>query len=213
MKIEKDSKLLFIGDSITDCGRARPVGEGIGDENYGRGYVNIIRGLLAVEYTDLNIRVVNMGTGGNTVRDLKERWEEDVIAQKPDWVSIMIGINDIWRQFDKPLDKEIHVSLDEYSKTLDSLVAKTINKVTGIVVMSPFFIEPRKDDPMRKMTDEYSVAAKAIAEKYKVIFVDAQNAIDRLTMHIPTASIAWDRVHPDVKGHMAIAKAFVNEIN
>ncbi|MCG6198000.1 GDSL family lipase, partial [Anoxybacillus sp. LAT_38] len=75
-------------------------------------------GLLQAVYPELGIRVVNKGISGNTVRDLKARWKEDVIAQKPDWVSIMIGINDVWRQYDLPLMKEKHVYLDEYETTL-----------------------------------------------------------------------------------------------
>ncbi|MFN8378973.1 MAG: GDSL-type esterase/lipase family protein [Anaerolineae bacterium] len=47
--------------------------------------------------------VINMGVGGNTVRDLAARWESDVTALNPDWLSICIGINDVWRQFDARL--------------------------------------------------------------------------------------------------------------
>ncbi len=212
MKINKNSKLLFIGDSITDCGRAKPVGEGTWDECYGTGYVNLVRGLLAVDYPEHNIRVVNMGISGNKVRDLDARWETDVFDQNPDWLSIMIGINDVWRQFDKPLIKEEHVYIDEYKKILDKLVAKTLKKVSGIVLMTPYFIEPRKDDPMRSMMDEYGEAVKEIADKYDTLFVDTQAAFDKLTEHIPTAAFAWDRVHPNVRGHMALAKAFMEAV-
>ncbi len=213
MKLEKNSKLLFIGDSVTDCGRQQPVGEGIFDENYGNGYVNIVRALLAVDYVDMNIRPVNMGISGNNVLDLKARWETDVLAQNPDWVSVMIGINDIWRQFDSPLMPETHVTYDVYCATLEELVAKTIDKVSGMVIMTPYFIEPRKDDPMRAMMDKYGAAAKTIAKKYGALIVDTQAVMDRLTQSIPTAAIAWDRVHPNIKGHMALAKAFMEAIS
>ncbi len=106
MKINKNDKLLFIGDSITDCGRARPVGEGVGDESYGSGYVNLVRGLLAVDYPEYNIRVVNMGISGNNICDLAKRWQTDVFDQNPNWLSIMIGINDVWRQFDRPFQEK-----------------------------------------------------------------------------------------------------------
>ena len=212
MKLEKNSKLLFIGDSVTDCGRQQPVGEGIFDGNYGNGYVNIVRALLAVDYADMNIRPVNMGTSGNNVLDLKARWETDVLAQKPDWVSVMIGINDIWRQFDSPLMPETHVTYEVYCVTLEELVAKTIDKVSGMVIMTPYFIEPRKDDPMRAMMDKYGAAAKTIAKKYGALIVDTQAVMDRLTQSIPTAAISWDRVHPNIKGHMALAKAFMETI-
>jgi len=103
MKIENGSKLLFIGDSITDCGRARPVGEGLHWNNLGNGYVSIVQAQILTKHPESRIIVINMGVGGDTVRHLKARWQTDVLDLKPDWLSIMIGINDVWRQFDNPL--------------------------------------------------------------------------------------------------------------
>lgn len=83
MRIETGSKLIMIGDSVTDCERARPVGEGLFGA-IGKGYVSIVQGNLIARYPEKRIRVINMGSSGNTVRDLKGRWETDVIQQKPD---------------------------------------------------------------------------------------------------------------------------------
>ena len=117
MKLQKGSKLVMIGDSITDAGRARPVGEGLFDP-LGRGYVCMVNALLGAVYPERGLRVVNMGCSGNTVRDLKARWQTDVFDLKPDWVSIMIGINDVWRQYDLPLQPESHVPLKEYEEKI-----------------------------------------------------------------------------------------------
>ena len=83
MKIDEHSKLVMIGDSITDSGRTQPVGEGL-FEAHGKGYVAYVAGLLAASYPERRIRIVNMGTSGNTVRDLKARWQRDVMDLKPD---------------------------------------------------------------------------------------------------------------------------------
>src|SRR5438046_2824066 len=99
MLLGKNSKLVMIGDSITDCGRNRPVGEGYSGA-LGNGYVSLVDALLGSVYFHHGIRVVNMGSSGETVRDLRRRWQSDVVDLKPNWVSIMIGINDVWRQFD-----------------------------------------------------------------------------------------------------------------
>src|SRR5690625_1477219 len=101
MLLEKNDKLIFIGDSVTDCERAKPEGEGL-FQALGNGYVSIVDSFLQSTYPELEIRVVNKGISGNTVRDLKARWQDDIMTQKPDCVSIMIGINDVWRQFDSP---------------------------------------------------------------------------------------------------------------
>ena len=49
MKIENGEKLLFIGDSVTDDNRARPVGEG-NNAALGNGFVRLIDAYLAAEY-------------------------------------------------------------------------------------------------------------------------------------------------------------------
>ena len=68
----------MIGDSITDCERARPVGEGLFDA-LGKGYVSFVDGLLQARYPAHGIRVVNMGLSGNSVRDLQGSWQLDVL--------------------------------------------------------------------------------------------------------------------------------------
>ena len=108
MKFEEGQKLVFIGDSITDCERVKPEGEGLFNA-LGNGYVSYVNALLLAVYPELSMRVVNKGISGNTIRDLKNRWQADVMDQKPDWLAIMIGTNDVWRQFDTPHIKEEHV--------------------------------------------------------------------------------------------------------
>jgi lysophospholipase L1-like esterase len=211
IKIAKGSKLVIIGDSITDAGRTQPIGEGLFDP-LGRGYVTMVEALLGSVYPGLGIRVVNVGTSGNTVRDLKARWQKDVIDLKPDWLSIMIGTNDVWRQFDLPRQKEIHVLPDEYMATLDELVAETKPKLTGLVMMTPFFIEPNRKDGMRARMDEYGQIVKKLAKKHGAIFVDTQAGFDEALKSYYSGTLSWDRVHPNQTGHMILARAFLNGI-
>lgn len=210
MLIDKGSKLVMIGDSVTDCGRARPVGEG--REALGNGYVNNVQSMLIAAYPELGIRVVNMGTSGNNVRDLKKRWQTDVIDLKPDWLSIMIGINDVWRQYDSPLIKERHVLPDEYAQTLEELVVQTKPLVTGLVLMTPYYIEPNTADTMRATMDKYGEIVKTIAEKHSTYLVDTQAEFNRFLQFYHSNMIAWDRVHPNNIGHMILARAFLNTI-
>jgi lysophospholipase L1-like esterase len=211
MKLDRHSKLVMIGDSITDAGRAQPAGEGLGGA-LGSGYVSLVDALLGAAYPELGIRVVNMGTGGNTVRDLQKRWQSDVLDQKPDWLSIMIGINDVWRQFDSPTRPEGHVLPDEYARTLDGLLAQTRPSVKNIVLMTPFYIEPNRADAMRARMDEYGAVVRQLSEKHGTLFVDTQAAFDAvLTAYYP-ATLAWDRVHPSLIGHMVLARAFLNAV-
>ncbi len=211
MNIQPNSKLVMIGDSITDCGRAKPVGEGLFGA-IGTGYVSLVDGLLAARYPAHRIRVVNMGLSGNTARDLKARWQPDVLNLKPDWLSVCIGINDVWRHFDSPLQAEHHVPLEEYAQTLDELLRVVRPSLKGLVLMTPYFIEPNRADAMRKMMDQYGSAMRQLAEKHGAVMVDTQAAFDAVLAHQHPMTLAWDRVHPTHVGHMVLARAFLQAV-
>jgi lysophospholipase L1-like esterase len=211
MKLEQGQKLLFIGDSITDSERARPEGEGLFGA-LGKGYVSLVDAFLQASYPELGIRVVNLGLGGNTVRDLKERWEADVHDRKPDWLAVMIGINDVWRQFDTPFIPEWSVDPEEYEATLRELVRRSLPRVKGMVLMTPFYLEPNRSDAMRSRMDEYGRIVRQIAEDNGTMFVDTQMAFDRVLVHLYSATLAWDRVHPTTAGHMVLARSLLNAL-
>lgn len=212
MLLNKGEKLLFIGDSITDCDRAKPNGEGLFGA-LGKGYVSLVDALLQAVYPELGIRVVNKGISGNTVRDLKARWQEDVLDQRPDWLSIMIGINDVWRQFDLPFIKDWHVYPDEYEATLRKLVHEAKPHVKGLVLMTPFYLESNEQDKMRAMMDLYGGIVRKIANEFDdVHFVDTQAAFNVVLEELYSATLAWDRVHPTAAGHMVLARAFLDKV-
>ena len=164
LRLAARSKLLMVGDSITDAGRSRPVGEGRGTA-VGSGYVMMVEALLGAVYPEQWIRVVNQGISGNTVRDLKARWQTDVLDLTADWVSIMIGANDVWRQYDSPRLTERHVLIEEYERTLDELVRSTLPRVKGMVLISPFYLEPNPADAMRATMDRYGAVVRRLAER------------------------------------------------
>ena len=211
MIFEKNSKVLFIGDSISDYDRARPVGEGLFNA-WGTSYVANVGSLLTCMYPELQLRVVNMGISGNQTRDLLARWQTDVIDLKPDYVSILIGINDVWRQFDSPLLTEQHVSPEEYRENYEKLIAQTLPITKGMILMTPYIMEPNKNDPMRARMDEYTAIVKDLAAKYNLICVDLQTAWDKLFEHMHPMNIAWDRIHPNQIGAMYIAKNFLSAV-
>jgi lysophospholipase L1-like esterase len=211
MKFDKGDTLVMIGDSITDCGRTRPAGEGLFDP-YGNGYVNMVKAFLDAVYPDRPVRLINTGCGGNTVRDLDSRWQEDVLDRKPDWLSILIGINDVWRQFDSPKMTEIHVGLDEYRATLDKLIRTTLPSIKGLILITPYFIEPNRDDAMRRRMEEYASVVRELADEHGAILVDAQAGFDEMLKSMHPMAIAWDRIHPNTSGHALIAACFLRAI-
>jgi lysophospholipase L1-like esterase len=158
------------------------------------------------------VRVYNRGTSGHTVRDLAARWQTDVLDLKPDTVSVMIGVNDVWRQFDTPLRSETHVLPGEYERTLEELAVRTLPTLAApsrLVLATPFFIEANKADPMRIRMDEYGTMVRRLAAKHGATFVDTQAAFDAVLAHAHAMTIAWDRIHPQPVGHMILARAFL----
>ena len=211
MLFEKGDKILFIGDSISDFDRARPVGEGLFNA-WGTSYVSDVGALLGCAMPEMALRVVNMGISGNNVRDLTARWQSDVMDQKPQWVSVLIGINDVWRQFDSPLMTETHVPPEEYRAAYAALIERTLPHVKGMVLMSPYVMEPNRADPMRARMDEYVAIVRDLAERYGQTFVDLQAGWDALFEHMHPMNIAWDRIHPNQTGHMHIARQFLKAV-
>jgi lysophospholipase L1-like esterase len=133
---EQGQKVLFIGDSITDTGRRDGP-----HAPYGNGYVHLARAFLLARYAELGLQVVNRGISGNTVRNLAARWQDDVIAEQPDWLSIKIGINDVWRTIASRPDEA--VPLDEYERTYRQLLDQTRERTGAkLILVEPYIIAP-----------------------------------------------------------------------
>lgn len=211
MRIQPGSRLVMIGDSITDCGRGRPIGQGRGGA-LGTGYPSLVNAILTAAYPGHHIHVINTGTSGNQVPDLQARWQSDVLDLNPDWVSILIGINDVWRFFDCPNQSEKHVSIERYREGLEQLVTDTLPHVKGLVLMTPYMIETNTADPMRAKMGEYAQVVRELAVKHGTILVDLQAAFTQLLGHVHPYYIAWDRIHPELPGHMLIAQEFIKAV-
>ncbi len=208
MKLKTGQTVLFTGDSITDCGRAHPVGMRAG---LGEGYVAFVDSLIAACHPEERIKILNTGISGNRVVDLEARWQKDVLDLKPDWLSVMIGINDVWRQFDSVLDPN-QVTVERYEATYRKLLAQAHPEIKGLVLMTPYFIESNRDDPMRTQMDIYSDVVRRLSAEFDAVFVDVQCAFDEFLLHRPTQSLCADRVHPNKTGHMIIAREFLSAV-
>lgn len=208
MIFQNNDRIIFAGDSVTDMGSNQPLGEGLSDK-VGRGYVRVVENMLAVWYPELNFRITNAGTSGNTSRDLLARFERDVTSQNPDWVSICIGINDVWRQFDVPAILDAAVLPDEYERNVESMILAVKGKVKGIFILSPYYIEPLREDPMRRRMDEYGEICRRLAGKHGCEFVDFQRMFSDYCKYQHSSRLAWDRVHPNQMGATLMAREFL----
>ncbi len=205
MLFERGQKVVFIGDSITDCGRRDA------SAPYGNGYVSLVRGFVIGRYPELGLTFENRGIGGDTVRHLDARWEADVMAERPDWLSVKIGINDVWRSFDSA--GQGAVSLDEYESTYRRLLQTAVDR-TGcrLIVAEPYVIEAGPADPMRAQMDRYGLVARKLAAEFDAVNVQTQAAFDRALATTTPGDWADDRIHPNLAGHAVIAQAFLRAI-
>lgn len=211
MLIQAHSRVVMTGDSITDCGRNRPVGMS-SDDGLGWGYVAFLDALVAVTRPELKLEFLNTGVSGDTVRDLAARWERDVAALRPDWLSVMIGINDVWRQFDTDPSVLRPVLEDEYRTTLRRLLGDIRPRLKGLVVMLPFYLELTPGEPMRVKRDAYAAIAMEVATEVNAVVVDTQAALEALLPHRSRVLLAPDGVHPTRIGHMALARTWLEAV-
>jgi lysophospholipase L1-like esterase len=205
MMFEAGQRIVFIGDSITDCGR-RDV-----RAPYGDGYMSLVRALVTARFPGTPLTWVNRGVGGDTVRDLAARWERDAVGERPDWLVVMIGINDVWRAFaGRPSDA---VPLEEYEVTLRALLRRAVD-ATGcrLLLADPYLIEPDRTEPQRAASDRYAAVVAALAAEFGAPHVATQRAFDTVLEVSSPDLWADDRVHPGLPGHAVIADAFLSVI-
>jgi lysophospholipase L1-like esterase len=197
--------ILLIGDSITDCGRRAE------NAPYGDGYVSLLRAFTTARHPETRLTWTNRGINGNTVRDLAARWESDVLAARPDWLSVMIGINDVWRAFDG--HPENAVPLPEYIETLRTLLRRAVEE-TGcrLILADPYIIEPDRDEPQRAVSDTFVTAMAGLAEEFDAVHISTQRVFDTALTSTTSQDWANDRIHPNLAGHALIADAFLKAL-
>jgi lysophospholipase L1-like esterase len=177
----------------------------------GDGYVAFVDSLLAALHPEVNIKVLNTGINGHRITDLEARWQRDVLDLAPDWLSVMIGINDVWQQFGNQLEPD-QIKIEQYENIYRKLLKQIRHDLKGLILMSPYFIEPDPSNLMRKHMDAYSRVVEKLAHEFDALFVDTQAAFDRYLAHRSPQSLSDDRIHPNKTGHMIIANAFLESI-
>lgn len=187
--------VVFAGDSVTDCGRlADP-------RDLGDGYVEQLAASRALR----GIRAVNRGVSGDRVRDLRARWERDVLGEEPSMVSILIGINDVWRRY----DSGDPTSVDDFAADYRYLLASLSDAGITAVVCEPLLL-PVTSDQERWFEDlaPKIAAIHHLAAEFDARLVPMQTALTALRREGST-ELAPDGVHPSPSGHLALAATWL----
>lgn len=208
--IEPNSKILFIGDSITDAGRIRQ------DENdLGNGYPFLLAAYLLNKYPNYNLQIFNRGIGGDRLVDLKKRWEVDCLDLNPEIVSVLIGINDIWHYMDSEemLDQ---AALDKFEADYRDMLKMLAHRTDArVILMEPYVLPYPKDRiHWRKHLDPRIQIIRHLANEYHAALVPLDGALNALGIenHFQTYT-GDDGVHPTLTGHAAIADTWIKHLN
>lgn len=196
--------VMFTGDSITDCNRARPVGCGAGQ--LGDSYVGNIFVQTWANDPCANIKFYNSATSGDTSRSLRARWNDEVLAYPTDYIFIMIGVNDCWREFDSQPYEGNAPSPEEYRDNIVYMIETALAKNSKPVLVSPYFLELNKKDGMRAKCDTLNSLLRALALQYNIQYIDVQAVMDAYMEKASSYYLSGDRVHPKAIGKQIIAR-------
>ena len=191
-------RILFQGDSITDTDRSRQ-----DDSRLGTGYPRLVEASLGLEEPNEHV-FLNRGISGNRVVDLYARIKSDIINLKPDLMSILIGVNDVWHETG---DNPNGVDADKFYKIYDMLIAEVKEALPNIKIMilEPFVLEgcstTENWEWFSTEVPKRAEMARKIAEKYSLPFVPLQAGFDALCKKAPNEYWLGDGVHPTAKGH------------
>ncbi|MBM3501446.1 MAG: SGNH/GDSL hydrolase family protein [Armatimonadetes bacterium] len=200
---------VLIGDSITDCGRRAEAAP------FGSGYVGLLIDAVTARWPERGIRWINEGIGGNRVTDLQARWATDVMAYRPDWLSVKIGINDLHSHLSDP-DNGVDVAT--FRETYDAILREAIDACAPrLVLIDPFYVAlPDTPDAFQqrvlKLIPEYIAVVHDMASKYGARLVHTHEAFATQLRHREPSHFCPEPVHPYRNGHMVIANAVLEAL-
>jgi lysophospholipase L1-like esterase len=205
MEIMENEVVLFQGDSVTDVGRDRE------DLNsLVNGYPMMIAAWLAASFPEKQITFINKGISGDRVRDLRKRWEADCLGLQPTLVSILIGINDCWRRYDRNDPTSAEKFEADYRFILDQVKERTAAK---IILCEPFVLPvPEDRKAWREDLDPKINVVRDLAREYRTLLIPLDGIFN--SMEAFKAPEFWlrDGVHPTPAGHALIAREWMKRM-
>lgn len=199
----ENMKIVFIGDSITDCERDR------NDEtSLGNGYVKVLSDKLRPIYPDMDIELINKGISGNEVCDVLARVQKDVIDLKPDAAVVMIGVNNALHQF--KYGKEL--DLKQFERDYRELLTKIKQAGITLICLEPFLLPAPDKLRMRPLFNKELAIIHDISVEIADEFVAYDEMFNGLAESIRYTEYSVDGVHPTHRGSRLIADNAIKAI-
>jgi lysophospholipase L1-like esterase len=189
---------VFIGDSVTDCGRSI-------ETPYGDGYVFDI-----VNSGRLSGSIINVGTSGHRLIDLENRWNKDVLAHQPTLVSVAIGINDTWRRYDDNDPTSVEDFEERYRRVLNTTKAEGNPQ---LVLCEPFLLEVRDEmNAWREDLDPKIAVVHKMATEFGAKLVAFDQHFKAISNEMAMSELADDGIHPSKLGHQIMADLWLRTV-
>ncbi len=161
--LQDEQTWVCLGDSIT--------------EDPG-GYVSVCSREIRTRFPERRIKVVNAGVSGNKSGDVLSRLGRDVLSHDPDWVSISVGVNDVWHGFyhfdlERPrpaYDKETGNPLDSFRSDLEDMVRQLLDAKVRILLIAPTPIGDVRTGRENVMLGDYVQSMERLADRYELAY-------------------------------------------
>nr|BBH90885.1 lipase [Thermosporothrix sp. COM3] len=203
--IQDGATVLFQGDSITDAGRIRE------DKfNLGAGYAMMAAAWFQMCYPEKRVTFLNRGIGGDLSVDLTRRWDRDCLALRPDWVSILVGINDVWRRYTESRLTTVETYEQNYRTLLDPLRQMG----TRLILCEPFVLHTPSDrEQWREDLNPKIEVVRKLAREYDAVLVPFDEVFAQAVQRREPQFWAYDGVHPTEAGHALMARTWLRSIH
>lgn len=209
--IDPNDLVLFQGDSITDADRKRDAEDANNRVGLGSGYALMAASQLLADRPSDNLRVLNRGISGNRVVDLFARWRHDTLNLQPNAISILIGVNDTWHEF----NNRNGVHIPKYERVYRDILTETKAALPNVkfVLCEPFVLPCGvvTNDWVAEIDQRREVVAK-LASEFGAVLVRFQAMFDEAMRKAPASYWAFDGVHPTGAGHMIMAREWLRAV-
>ena len=198
-------RILFQGDSITDAGRDREC-----DIRVGVGYPLLVKAKLGYENPG-EYEFFNRGISGDQVVNVYARIKRDILILKPDVMSILIGVNDVWHEY----PGKNGVDADKYYKIYDMLIeeVKAALPDIKIMILEPFVLKgtaaEENWDIFSSEVEKRAKMSEKISQKYNLPYIKLQEGFNELSKNTETSYWLFDGVHPTAMGHEYIKQEWI----
>ena len=205
VRLNDDDTIVFVGDSITDAEKHRRAYHPLGF-----GYVHFAANFLRARHPNLTISIINAGVSGDTILDLQNRWQRDCLAHRPNVLSVLVGINDVWRLTMEPAFARNAATPENFEVTYNQLLSRAQQtRDVQLVLMEPFLFCDDRQNRLYEALRPYVAIVRKLAARHGAVLVPLQQEIDRLIATAPPERWSDDGVHPHLWAHAWIAQRWL----